>query len=168
MPGGPGSGAKLGTRPQHRPGIHGPARKGHRALTRRILHEGSGVLEPTLYTQKRSLEEELFGSAVGDAFGSGFMRISEQGLNLSARSDVPRKPMLGSHSAFQRFKPTPMKLPPVCDNGPMLVSSAVFNLLLVVFPPRIIISCAALPPHSCPFVGDLVRRSRLSFFQPTI
>ncbi|KAL2292883.1 hypothetical protein FJTKL_07934 [Diaporthe vaccinii] len=42
-----------------------------------------------------------------------------------------------------------MKLPPVCDDGPMLVSSAVFNLLLAVFPLRIVISCAALSP---PFV----------------
>lgn len=114
------------------------------------------------------MDQELFGTAIGDAFESGFMRISEQGLNLSARSDVPRIPMLGSLSAFQRFKPTPMKLPPVYDNGPMFVSSAVFNLLLPVFPPRVVISCAALSPHSCPFVGDLDRRSRLSFFQPTL
>lgn len=93
------------------------------------------------------MDQELFGTAIGDAFESGFMRISEQGLNLSARSDVPRIPMLGSLSAFQRFKPTPMKLPPVEDNGPMFVSSAVFNLLLPVFPPRVVISLrCSFPP----------------------
>lgn len=40
-----------------------------------------------------ALVEELFGTAPSVMLlGSGFMRISEQGLNLSARSEVPRKP----------------------------------------------------------------------------
>lgn len=111
------------------------------------LREALASAADALY-QKRPLDERLFGTATGDALESGFMRISEQGLNLSARSDVPRTPMLGSLSAFQRFKPTPMKLPPVYGNGPMLASSAVFNLLLAVFPLRFAISCCSSPIRS--------------------
>lgn len=98
------------------------------------------------------------------------MRISEQGLNLSARSEVPRKPRLGSSFRVSRFTPTPMKLSPVYDNGPMLLSSAVFNLLLAEFPPsRSSFGTAVLPPHSCPFVwrSCLLILPVVSFLQPT-